>query len=177
MNARNDDRSSSDSAADNAAIATSDDLAARIASLEQEVAEQKDKNLRLLAEMQNQQRRAQRDKDESLRYAESAFAKQLLVVLDGLERAQEACQSGADATAIAEGVRIVYDQFMKVLKDHHIQSFDAMDQPFDPHRHEAVAQRPSAHHPPGHVVEQVARGYEMHGRVLRPAKVIVSKEK
>lgn len=146
------------------------------AELEHEIAELKDRNLRLVAELQNVQRRAQREKEESLRFAEAEFAKQLLVVLDGLERAQESARDARDVAAVAEGVRLVHDQFVKILRDHHIEAIDAEGARFDPALHEAMMQQPSSNVPPGHVVQQLARGYRMHGRVLRPAKVIVSKE-
>jgi molecular chaperone GrpE len=146
-----------------------------ITRLRQELQESRDRSLRTVAEMQNQQRRAQRDREEALKFAESQFAKELLVVLDGLERAREAAASATDVAPVAEGVRIVYDQFLKILGDHHIEPIDAVGQPFDPTFHEAVMQQPSRDHPAETVLQQLARGYQMHGRVLRPAKVIVSK--
>lgn len=145
------------------------------AALQEEIEQLRDRNLRLVAEMQNSQRRSQRDKDEALKYAESKFAKELLVVLDGLERAREAAASATDVAPVADGVRIVYEQFLKILADHNIEPIDAVDQPFDPDRHEAVMQMPSKDKETGTVLQQLARGYQMHGRVLRPAKVIVAK--
>jgi molecular chaperone GrpE len=146
-----------------------------ITRLRQELQEARDRNLRTVAEMQNQQRRSQRDREEALKFAESQFAKELLVVLDGLERAREAAATAADVAPVADGVRIVYEQFLKILGDHHIEPIDAVGQPFDPTFHEAIMQQPSSAHPPGTVLQQLARGYQMHGRVLRPARVIVSK--
>lgn len=153
------------------AEATQDELG----QLRREAQELRDKNLRIVAEMQNQQRRAQREKDEALKYAESSFAKELLVVLDGLERARDAAVQSGSAGPVVDGVRIVYEQFLKILADHGIQPVDATGHPFSPDVHEAVMQQPSAEHAPGTVVQQLARGYQMHGRVLRTAKVIVSK--
>lgn len=145
-----------------------------VTQLRQELQDARDRNLRTVAEMQNQQRRAQRDREDALKFAESQFAKELLVVLDGLERAREAAAKAADVAPVAEGMRIVYDQFLKILGDHHIEPIDAVGKPFDPTFHEAVMQQPSRDQPPGTVVQQLARGYQMHGRVLRPAKVIVA---
>ena len=146
-----------------------------VTRLRQELQEARDRNLRAVAEMQNQQRRAERDKELSLKFAESQFAKELLVVLDGLERAREAAATATDVAPVAEGVKIVYDQFLKILGDHHIEPIDAVGQPFDPTFHEAVMQQASRDHPAETVLQQLARGYQMHGRVIRPAKVIVSK--
>lgn len=146
-----------------------------LTQLRRECGELRDKNLRIVAEMQNQQRRAQREKDEALKYAESSFAKELLVVLDGLERARDAATQSGQSGPVVDGVRIVYEQFLKILADHGIQPVDATGQPFNPDVHEAVMQQPSPEHAPGTVVQQLARGYQMHGRVLRTAKVIVAK--
>jgi molecular chaperone GrpE len=147
-----------------------------ITRLRQELQDARDRNLRTVAEMQNQQRRAQRDKEDALKFAESQFARELLVVLDGLERAREAAATATDVAPVAEGMRIVYDQFLKILGDHHIEPIDAVGRPFDPTFHEAVMQQPSRDQAPGTVLQQLARGYQMHGRVLRPAKVIVSQQ-
>ena len=146
-----------------------------LTQLRRECNELRDKNLRAVAEMQNQQRRAQREKDEALKYAESSFAKELLVVLDGLERARDAATQSGQSGPVVDGVRIVYEQFLKILADHGIQPVDATGQPFNPDVHEAVMQQPSPGQSAGTVVQQLARGYQMHGRVLRTAKVIVAK--
>lgn len=142
--------------------------------LQREVQELRDKNLRLMAEAQNLQKRTQRDKQEALRYAQADFARDLLVVLDDFERTLEAARSAADPAALADGVRIVYEHLGKILRTHGVTPIDAVGQPFDPDLHEAVLQQPSAGQPAGHVAQELARGYRMHDRVLRPARVIVS---
>lgn len=146
-----------------------------LTQLRRDAQELRDKNLRIVAEMQNQQRRAQREKDEALKYAESNFAKELLVVLDGLERALDSAAQADGNGPVVDGVRIVHEQFLKVLADHGIQPLDAAGQTFNPEWHEAVMMQDSADHAPGMVIQQLARGYQMHDRVIRTAKVIVSK--
>lgn len=146
-----------------------------LTAVKRERDELRERNLRLTAEMRNQMTRLQREKEESLRYAESAFAKQLLGVLDNLDRAVDATSSATDPQTVAAGVKIVHEQFLKVLADHGIESILAEGQPFNPEVHEAVMQQPSADVEPGTVLQQLTRGYQMHGRVLRPAKVIVSR--
>ena len=143
-------------------------------TLRGEVEALRDKNLRLLAETRNLQQRAQREKAEALKYAEAEFARDLLTVLDDLERTRRAAQEGAAPSAVADGVRIVYEHLLKVFKARGIEPIDALGQPFNPHLHEALLQQPSAEHPAGTVLEEVARGYRMHERVLRPARVVVS---
>ena len=145
-----------------------------VTKLRREVEELRDKNLRLVAEQQNLQKRALRDKQEALRYAESAFATQLLVVLDDFDRTFESAQSATDVAVVADGMRIVYEHFLKVLQQHGIQPIDALGKPFDPSYHEAMMQQPSEEHPAGTILQEMARGYTMHDRVLRPSRVIVS---
>lgn len=139
----------------------------RIARLEEE-------KLRLQAELQNVVRRAQREKHEALKYAESEFAKELLVILDDFERTQESAKTAENVQAVADGVRIVYEHFLKVLRSRGVEPVEATGQPFDPDRHEAMLQQPSAEHPAGTVIQELQRGYIMYERVLRPARVIVS---
>jgi molecular chaperone GrpE len=142
--------------------------------LRREVDELRDKNLRLLAELQNQQKRAQRESQEAQRFAEAELARELLVVLDDLERAQEAARNTQDAQAVAAGVRLVSEHFLKVLRDHHVAPIEAVGRPFDPAFHEALLQVPSSEQAAGIVLQEVARGYTLHERVLRPTRVIVS---
>ncbi len=144
-------------------------------TLRREVAELKDKNLRLVAEMRNTVTRAQRDKVEALEYAEADFARELLVVLDGLERTCESAKNATDAKPVADGVKIVLDQFLQILRKAGIEPIAAAGQPFDPGMHEALMQQPTSDVPPGSVLSEIARGYRMKGRVLRTAKVVVAK--
>lgn len=143
-------------------------------TLRQEMATLQDQNLRLIAESRNQQQRIQRETAEALKYAEADFARELLVVADDLARTMESVNSGGAATALLDGVRIVADHFLKVLKGRGIEPIDAVGKPFDPRFHEALLQQPSDDHPAGIVLQEVARGYRMHERVLRPSRVIVS---
>lgn len=143
-------------------------------ALRREIAELKDKNLRLLADAQNQQKRFAREKQDALRFAESDFAKDLLVILDDFERTQESAKSATEAKVVADGVKIVYDHFLKVLQQRGISPIESVGQPFDPAVHEALLQQPSAEQPAGVVLQEMHKGYRMHERTLRPARVIVS---
>jgi molecular chaperone GrpE len=143
-------------------------------TLEQQVETLRDENLRLTAELRNVAQRAQRERQEALRFAEADFAKELLAVLDDLERTLESVKTVEDLQTVTEGVRIVYDHFQKVLQGRGIEAIEAKEQPFDPHLHEALMQQPSEDHPTGIVLQEFLRGYKMHGRVIRPTKVAVS---
>ena len=144
------------------------------AELQVRIDELEKKNLRLLADMRNMQQRAMREKEEALKFAESEFARELLVVIDDLERTLDSARSGADAKTLADGVRITSENFVKVLKAHSIEQIDAVGKPFDPGVHEALMQQPSPTVPTGVVMQEVTRGYQMHGRTVRPSRVIVS---
>jgi molecular chaperone GrpE len=143
-------------------------------TLDQQLAELKDKNLRLMAEIRNITIRAQREKSDALRYAEADFARELLTPLDDLERTLESAGQSASAETLAEGVRIARDHFLKILKSRGVEPIDAAGKPFDPSLHEALLQQPSDQ-PAGTVLTEATRGYRMHERVLRTSKVILSK--
>ncbi len=167
-----------DDAAAGSSAATSESAAApsepNAEALQQALEQERAQHLRALAEMRNFKLRAERDKAEALRYAESEFARELLTVLDDLDRTLETARNGADAAALVEGVRIVCEHFMKVLRARGIEPIDAQGAAFDPQCHEALLQQPSDTIPAQHVAQTLVRGYRMHDRVLRPARVIVS---
>jgi len=142
--------------------------------LQREIEVLRDKNLRLLADMRNLQQRAQREREEALKYAEADFARDLLVVLDDLDRAMQASVQSDDATTLREGVRIAHEHFVKVLRSRGIEPVPAVGLQFDPGQHEALMQQPSDTSPAGTVIQEIARGYRMHNRVIRPARVVVS---
>jgi molecular chaperone GrpE len=145
-----------------------------IAALERERDVLKEENLRLIAEGRNQAARFNRERQDAIKYANGDFARDLLVVLDDLERTRKSAETAADVESVADGVRIVYEQFLKVLKDRGVEPIEALDCEFDPSYHQALLKQPSEDHPAGQVIEEAARGYKMHGRVLRPAHVIIS---
>ena len=99
----------------------------------------------------------------------------LLPVVDNVDRAIEAAGKNADAAALLEGFKMVHKQLGDALARHHCRPIDALHEPFDPHKHHAVMQQPSADHPPNTVLMVTQSGYELHDRVVRPSQVIVSK--
>lgn len=170
---RPDESSGAPTAAAGADVAATEQ-ADPLAACRREVEQLRDKNLRLMAEARNLQQRAMREKQEALKFAESEFARELLVVLDDFERTIESAKSAQEPKTVAEGVQIVYDHFMKVLRSRSIEPIEAVGQSFDPTYHEALLQQPSDTVPSGVVLQDIARGYRMHDRVLRPSRVIVS---
>jgi molecular chaperone GrpE len=133
-----------------------------------------DRLLRLQAELENFRKRMQREMEQSRQYQALPLARDLLPVLDNLRRALGAAEAAGNAAELVEGVNMVVKQFEDVLARHLVVPIEAVGQPFDAHLHEAVQQVPSPDHPPMTVVAEVERGYLLHDRVVRPAKVIVS---
>ncbi|HNO79413.1 MAG TPA: nucleotide exchange factor GrpE [Phycisphaerae bacterium] len=177
-------QSNDDAVLDTGAVDAVDDAetvesADPIEQLQAEVAEWKDKFLRSKAEQQNIARRSSNEISEALRYAGTGLLKSVIEVMDDLDRTVEAVAGAGDGGApadstLADGVRLVRDKLQKILTDNHVEIIDATDAPFDPMQHEALMQQPTPDHEPGRVIQQIQKGYKLHDRVLRPAKVIVS---
>jgi molecular chaperone GrpE len=145
--------------------------------LRSELSAAKDRELRVHAELDNYRKRAARELDERLRYANLGLLRDLLPVIDNVDRAIEAAEKNADAGALLEGFKIVSQQLGEVLKSHHCTRIDALNAPFDPNVHHAVMQQPSEEHPANTVLMVTQNGYQLHDRVVRPSQVIVSKTK
>ena len=136
-----------------------------------------DKYLRTAAELDNYRKRVAREKEELARFASERVVSALLPVLDNLERAVGAAQKhGADDSPLLEGITQVYSQFRRSLVEFGLEEVVAdAGHPFDPNLHEAVSQVESGEQPEGHVIEQLQRGYKLADRLLRPARVVISK--
>jgi molecular chaperone GrpE len=136
--------------------------------------EKQDHLLRTLAEMDNMRRRAQRDREDYTRYATESLLRDLIPVLDNLDRALTAARATGGAAKVVEGVELIQRELLRVLERHGVVRYSALGQPFDPTRHEATARVISPEQPPDTVVAEVAAGYLLHGRVLRAAQVAVA---
>jgi molecular chaperone GrpE len=158
---------------------------ARIARLEIALTELNESYLRSQAELQNVLKRHTRELSDRARYAAEGLARDLLEVIDNLDRAlQHAGQRGeggeggdasAELSSITEGVGLVRQGLISALERHGISRLEAHGQPFDPGEHDAVAMIESAEHEPNTVVDEHRPGYRIHDRLLRPAMVAVSK--
>ena len=129
---------------------------------------------RTQADFENYQKRNQREREQERRYWYGPLGLDLLPVLDNLERALAAAKQANETGPLVQGVNMVLAQFLDLLKRHGITPIDAQGQPFDPHQHQAVMQQPSEEVPPNTVTQVLERGFMLHDRVLRPAKVAVS---
>ena len=146
-----------------------------VKALEERVASLEDSLLRAKADYQNLLRRSAHERTDAVRFANVELLRSLLVVADDFERALTATRSTQNGAAIADGIRLVYDNFTKALRDHGLEPIDALHKPFDPTIHQALLQQPTDEHPPGTVVEEVAKGYRLQDRLVRAAKVVVAK--
>lgn len=151
-----------------------DSLRAQLQSAEQKRDEYLYLAQRTRADFENYQKRMKRDLAEERRYANLPLAADLLPALDNLERAIAAGEQAGEKGPLVQGVAMVHTQLLDVLRRHGITPIEAQGQPFDPNHHQAVTQMPSKEHPPMTVLQVLERGYLIHDRVLRPARVVVS---
>jgi molecular chaperone GrpE len=152
-----------------------------VAALEQQLAESRakaDENfalyVRALAELENVRKRAAKDLEQAHRYGVERFAQELLPVLDGFELAQ-ANAATADAKSLLEGQAATLRLLLKAFEKAGIAELDPTGRPFDPEQHEAMVAQPAADVAPNTVLQTIQKGYVLNGRVLRPARVIVSR--
>ena len=142
--------------------------------LEAELAAEKDRLLRLQAEMQNLRNRQSREIADERRYAPLPLLRDLLPVVDNIDRAVEAAEQQGEAASLLEGFKLVRQLLVGILEQHDCQPIDALGEPFDPQVHEAILKQPSDEHPADHVSLVTQQGYQLHDRVVRPSQVIVS---
>ncbi|MFT3913343.1 MAG: nucleotide exchange factor GrpE [Anaeromyxobacteraceae bacterium] len=139
--------------------------------LMEKLKDEHDKMLRAAADLENYKKRALKEKDEIQKFGNERMLKDILPAVDNLDRALAAAPAGDKLT---EGVKLVRASLEQALAKHGVKGFSAMGQPFDPARHEALMQVPTAEHAPGTVVLEHARGWTLNDRLLRPAMVGVS---
>ncbi|GAB4158878.1 MAG: nucleotide exchange factor GrpE [Planctomycetaceae bacterium] len=145
--------------------------------LQQAIAERdeyKDHWLRTQAELDNFRKRMRKEAEENQRYQALSLVRDLLPGLDNLERAIAAAEQSSNQEELIKGMRMVARQFEDVLARYAVNPILAVGEPFDPNLHEAVQQIMTDDHPPMTVMQEVERGFQLHDRVIRPSKVIVS---
>jgi len=149
------------------------DLEAQLAAAEKDKKDNWDKYLRTAADLENYRKRTKRDIDDAKADTKSRVLKEILPVVDNLERAMA---HETDGSAVLEGIKLVHRQFLTALERLEVTAVEAMGQPFDPNLHEAIGQEESDS-PPGSVVKVLQTGYKLGDRLLRPALVVVAKPK
>jgi len=144
--------------------------------LEEQLASEKDRVLRLSAEFENYKKRKQRESDEFKKFANETIFRQFLTAVDNLERAISSSEENPDDGGLLEGVKLTHKEIIKLFESFNVKSVEAENQPFDPNFHQAVTQEENNEIPENTVSKVLQKGYLLHDRLLRPAMVIVSKK-
>lgn len=134
--------------------------------------------LRTTADFDNYKKRAAREKQEAVRFANESLLRKLVPVLDSFDMALAAAQTTGDraAQSLQAGINMIYQQLKSALGEAGLEEVDAAGKAFDPNLHEAISQQATAEVPEGQVVQQLRKGYRLRERLLRPASVIVAKQ-
>ena len=151
------------------------DIEKRLEESEAEAKMAHDRFLRVSAEFENYKKRAQREVDDFRKYANEAILKELLTVVDNLERAVESSSDKCENGQLLEGVDLTLKEILKVFEKFSVKPIEALEHEFDPAVHQAVLQEASETHAENRVIREFQKGYTIHDRLLRPAMVVVSK--
>jgi molecular chaperone GrpE len=151
-----------------------DNAAAEMEQLRTDLREAGERVLRAQADFDNYRKRARREIDEERRYANLTLLRDLLPVLDNMQRAIAAAEKTPDASGLLDGIKMVVQNLIGALARHQCTRIEALHKAFDPAFHEAIAQQPSDQFAPNTVIAVAQDGYMLHDRVVRPAQVVVS---
>ncbi len=150
-------------------------VADEFAQLKAEYENRYDRMLRTIAEYENSKKRAEREKEEFLKYAIEGFVKDLIPVMDSIDSAIASTNESKDFDALSEGVQLIYKQLLDALERRGVTPIEAVGETFDPTQHEAIMHVKSDDVPENAVIQDFQRGYMLHNRVVRPSMVSVSK--
>ena len=151
-------------------------LAEQLEQAEQKANESYDKLLRVSADFDNYKKRTAREMQELVKYANEKLIKELLTVVDNLERAIDSASGRYDESdPLIQGMHLTLNETIKILKRHQVKPVTSLGEPFDPSYHQAMMQEEVEDQPPNTVVKELQKGYLIHDRLLRPALVAVSK--
>ncbi len=154
------------------------EMETRLESVEQEAKEAHDRFLRVSAEFENYKKRSAREMDEFRKFANESLLREMLTVVDNLERALNSSNNDNQANShIAEGVDMTLKEILKVFEKFNVKPIEALGKPFDPNFHQAAMREETNEHPENTVLNELEKGYMIHDRLLRPAMVVVSMPK
>lgn len=162
-----------DSKMEDKAKTSEDDLKVKLQEMEKKAAENYDKYVRAAAELDNYKKRAVREKADAIRYGNENLLRDILPLVDNMDRAMEQACNSDDFNAFREGLKMLQQQLLSCLQKHGVEQIEAVGKDFDPHVHEAMLQVESKEHEESKVVGEFERGYLLNGRLLRPSKVSV----
>lgn len=139
-----------------------------------EAAANRDRWIRAVADLENYKKRAIQERSKILKYKNEEILKDLTVVMDNMDRALSYCEKTGTSDPLAEGVHMISGMLKSIIERYGVKEIKAIDEPFDPHLHEAVARVPAESHRNNTVVEELEKGYMYQDRLLRPSKVVVA---
>ncbi|MGA3280124.1 MAG: nucleotide exchange factor GrpE [Smithella sp.] len=151
-----------------------EDLKKKLEEKEKEAAENYDKYLRAVAELDNYRKRAAREKTDIIKYGKEDIIKDILPFMDSLDRALK--HDTGDIQAFKDGITLIQEQLLCCLKKHGVEMINAAGSTFDPNFHEALMQMESDQHEDNKVISEMEKGYLLNGRLLRPSRVCVCKK-
>jgi molecular chaperone GrpE len=143
--------------------------------LKDQLASEKDRVLRLSAEFENYKKRSQREINDFKKFANESIFRQLLSVVDNLERAISTAQEHSEESKLFEGVELTHKEIIKLFETFNVKPVEAENEAFDPNFHQAVTQEETDKFPDNTVTTVLQKGYTLHDRLIRPAMVVVSK--
>ena len=147
----------------------------KIEKVEAEAKEAYDRFLRASAELENYKKRTRKEMADFRKYANASLVKELLGVVDNLERAIESSNGSNEEGQLSEGLDLTLKELLKIFKEFHACPIEALGKPFDPCYHQAMMQQETTDQPENVVLNELQKGYMIHDRLLRPAMVVVSK--
>jgi molecular chaperone GrpE len=140
-----------------------------------EAAENYDRYLRAVAELDNYKKRAVKEKADAIKYGNETLIRDLLPLVDNIDRALKHAETSCDFDAFKKGLAMLQAQLICSLEKHGVEAIDCASKAFDPYYHEALMQVPSKDHETNQIVDELEKGYLLNGRLLRPSKVSVCK--
>jgi molecular chaperone GrpE len=153
---------------------TKQELLKKLKETEEEAQRNYELYMRAYAEMENVKKRGIKEREELRKYANESLIKEILPVIDNLQKAISHAQNDENPSGLVEGLEMTLGGLMKTLETAGLKEVEAEGKPFDPNFHEAISQQRDDTVPPGHVATEFQRGYLLNGRLIRPAIVVVS---
>jgi molecular chaperone GrpE len=156
---------------------TKQELLKKLTDTREEAEKNYDLYMRTYAEMENIKKRGIKEREELAKYANESIIKEILPVIDNLDKAISHAQNDENSSALVEGLELTRDGLMKALEKAGLKEVEALGEPFDPNFHESVSQRIDDTVAPGHVIMELQKGYLLNGRLMRPSMVVISQGK
>ena len=153
---------------------TKKELIEKLKDAEQKAQEHYDLYMRTYAEMENVKRRGAKEREELAKFANESLIKEILPIIDSLEKALAHAQDGNSSSGLIEGIELTLNGLMTTLEKAGLEEVEAMGKPFDPHFHEAISMQADDTVPPKHVILELQKGYLLNGRLIRPSMVVIS---